>query len=80
MNMNREYRAELRILKQNLKSLERARDKRVRELQKQERESIRLHKRLRSQLARECARCMKTALKASTRITNRIAVLEGRLS
>lgn len=80
MNMNKEYRAELRGLKKAKAKIERDQKNHERVLMRCNRQAEMNFRRQLAANDRDRKRSLKASTKASARITNRIAVLEGRLS
>jgi hypothetical protein len=80
MNMNKEYRAELRGLKKAKAKIERDYRGCLQAIHREDRRAFEECSRKRRALARDAGRAAKAMTRATARITNRIAVLEGRLS
>ena len=80
MNMTKEQRAEVRLLKHNLKKVQRDFTKQERFLTKTQRTEVRQHTVAMRKLDRELARLHKSWAKTASRFERRLAILEGRLS
>jgi len=76
MNMNKEYRAEIRLLKRNLKKVQRDDKNANRQLLREHAQHEAAQRRIETQLGRQQKRVDRMA----TKITSRILILEGRLS